>query len=334
MAGALKEKQLVRHVYAALQAACCPLVDGLYLQDADSQLQLLCARSQHRTDILAWICSSIDPHFATSKATGGRSSGPDVLTREMAVLGQELMLCRADDLDLIRGGASPRRQLGFLLQLLASVPGGQTSAGKILDQQKILDQEKILNELFAEKNLALLSQMLGPSLEPWPADVQAPRQGRKSSLKPRREEAAGAGALQLAGAELQQLQSQCVFLSSEALGPALFSPGALRVAACDLQLLMAAFSRVVETDLRALCGREPPSCSAEAHVFQRTRRLLLACITELEVLRGVSGASKSTNEEETQLQTQKLPDRLEELVRRVGDFVPLLVSQGPKNPPV
>uniref|UniRef100_A0A8D3DBN2 Uncharacterized protein n=1 Tax=Scophthalmus maximus TaxID=52904 RepID=A0A8D3DBN2_SCOMX len=71
-----------------VEAASCPLVEGLYLQETDSMLQLLCTPSQHRTDILAWICSRWNKLHRTSP--------------QMALLGQELMLCRAVDLDLIR----------------------------------------------------------------------------------------------------------------------------------------------------------------------------------------------------------------------------------------
>lgn len=41
---------------SVFQAVSCPLVEDVKLQDSDSILQLLCAPSQHRTDILAWIC--------------------------------------------------------------------------------------------------------------------------------------------------------------------------------------------------------------------------------------------------------------------------------------
>nr|XP_040048624.1 HAUS augmin-like complex subunit 7 [Gasterosteus aculeatus aculeatus] len=203
MAGTSKEEQLVRRVYAALQAASCPLVDGLYLQEAGSMLQLLCAPSQHRTDILKWICSSINPSFAHSKALVLRSSSPDVLTKEIAVLGQELMLCRADDLDLIRGEASSHRQLRFLEQLLTLVPGCEKSAGGRVDP------EVLLSELYAAENLLHLSQMLRPALDPWPAHIKALRNGATSSLKPNRKEAGDvATLLQLTRSALEQLQSQ------------------------------------------------------------------------------------------------------------------------------
>ncbi|XP_044067228.1 HAUS augmin-like complex subunit 7 isoform X2 [Siniperca chuatsi] len=294
-------------------------------------LQLLCAPSQHRTDILAWICSSINPNFANSKAMSVRSKDPDVLTKEMAVFGQELMLCKAEDLDLIRGDASPHRQLQFLEQLLALVPGCEKSAGHRTDS------EMLLNELYAAENLPHLTQTLKPTLDPWPAHIKALRKGAKSSYKPGGEEAADvAGLLQLTQTALEQLQSECEFLNTEAQSPGVFSPSSLRVAACDLQQLMATFSHVYETDLRAYCSRDPPSFSTETDVFQRIHQLLLACITELEMLNEVSEASVSMNEDVNQLQTQPcywsrgekrtLPDQLEELTRQIRDFFFLLQS--------
>ncbi|XP_032377955.1 HAUS augmin-like complex subunit 7 [Etheostoma spectabile] len=331
MAGALKEKQLVRHVYAALQAASCPLVEGLYLQEADSMLQLLCTPSQHRTDILAWICSSINPNFANSKTISVGFKGPDVLTKEMAVLGQELMLCKADDLDLIRGDASPYLQLRFLEQLLTLTPGCEQTA------VHRADQEMLLNELYAAENLPHLTQMLKPTLDPWPSHIKALHKATKSSHKPSREGGADvATLLQQTQSTLEQLQSECEFLSSEAQSPGVLSPSSLRVAACDLQLLMTTFSHVFETDLRAYCSRDPPRFSTETDAFQRTHQLLLAFITELEMLKEVSEAAVSMNEDVNQLQTQpcywsrgdkrNLPDQLKELTRRIRDFSSLLQS--------
>ncbi|XP_070767069.1 HAUS augmin-like complex subunit 7 [Enoplosus armatus] len=331
MAGALKDKHLERHIYTALQAASCPLVEGLYLQEADTMLQLLCAPSQHRTDILAWICSSINPNFANSKAMSMRSKDPDVLIKEMAVLGQELMLCRADDLDLIRGDTSPHRQLQFLEQLLALVPACEKSDGHRMNP------EMLLNELFAAENLPHLTQMLKPTLNPWPAHIKALNKGTKPSHKPSREDAADIDALlQRTQSALEQLQSECEFLNNEQT-PDVFSPSSLRVAASDLQQLMATFSHVYETDLRAYCSRDPPSFSTETDVFQRIHQLLLACITELEMLNEVSEASVSMNEDVNQLQTQPrywsqgekrtLPDQLEELTRQLRDFSSLLASR-------
>uniref|UniRef100_I3JH65 HAUS augmin-like complex, subunit 7 n=1 Tax=Oreochromis niloticus TaxID=8128 RepID=I3JH65_ORENI len=274
MAGVLTEKLIARHVYSSLEAASCPLVEGLYLQEADSMLQLLCSPSQHRTDILAWICSSISPNFTSSKAMSVRSKEPDVLTKDMAVLGQELLLCRASDVDLIRGDASPRRQLQFLEQLLTLVPGGVKSAGHAADG------ELLLKEFFGAESLPHLTQTLSPAFDPWPTPIKALWKNTKSSYKPNREENRDIVALlQVTQSALEQLQSKCVFLNSEAQSPPAFSPSSLRVAASDLQQLMATFSHVYETDLRVYCSRDPPSFSSETEVFQRVQQLLLACNT-------------------------------------------------------
>ncbi|XP_042265305.1 HAUS augmin-like complex subunit 7 [Thunnus thynnus] len=334
MAGALTEKQLAQHVYTALQAASCPLVEGLHLQEADSMLQLLCTPSQHRTDILTWICSSINPNFANLTA---RSKDPDVLTKEMAMLGQELMLCKADNLDLIKGDVSPRQQLQFLEQLIT--PGCRRSA------MHRVDTEMLLNEIFANDSLPHLTQMLKPSLDPWPANIKALRKGTKSSChKPTGEEGADVAALlKSTQSVLEQLQPerfyahlQCESLNNEAQSPGVFPPNALHVAVRDLQQLMSTFRRVYETNLRAYCNRDPPSFSTEADVFQRVHQLLLACNTELEMLSEVSEASVSMSEEVSQLQTQPhywsgrekrtLLDQLEELTRRYRDFLAQLHS--------
>ncbi|XP_026188684.1 HAUS augmin-like complex subunit 7 [Mastacembelus armatus] len=329
MAGVSKEKQLVRHVYAALQAASCPFVEDLYLQEADTMLQLLCVPSQHRTDILAWICSSINPNFANSKAMSVRAKDPDMLTKEMAVLGQELMLCKASDLGLIRGNVSPYRQLQFLEQLLTLIPGCNKPAGRRIDE------EILLNELFAAENVPQLTQMLNPTLDPWPAHIKALLKGTKSSHKQSREEAADVAALlQATQSALEKLQSECEFLNSEAQSPGVCSPSSLRVVAGDLHQLMATFSHVYETDLRAYCSRDPPSFSTETDVFQRVRLLLLACNTELDMLNALSDTSASMNEDVNQLQTQPhywsrgekhtLPDQLEEVSRRSRRLLSML----------
>ncbi|KAF3859911.1 hypothetical protein F7725_000166 [Dissostichus mawsoni] len=296
------ERKTARWTCLCYTAGCVlPLVEGLYLQEADSMLQLLCTPSQHRTDILAWICSSINPTFAFSEAISLRSKDPEVrikvillwsvIQTEMSVLGQELMLCRAEDLDLIR--SSPAASVPAAAAVL--VPACEKSAGHRTDQ------ETLLNELYAAENLPHFTQMLAPTLDPWPAHIK-----------------------------------YCEFLSSETQSSGVFSPGSLRVAACDLQMLMAAFSHVFETDLRAYCSRDPPSFSTETHVFQRIHQLLLAFIMELEMLKEVSEASASITEEVEQLQTQpryrsrgekrNLPDQLEELTRRIRDVFSLLQS--------
>ncbi|XP_029911505.1 HAUS augmin-like complex subunit 7 [Myripristis murdjan] len=326
MAGALKEKQLAKQIFENLQAVSCPLVDGLYLQETDSMLELLCTPSQHRSDILAWICCSVNPNLTNLKASSLRHKDQDVLNKEMARLGQELMLCKADDLDLIVGRVDPWRQLQFLEVLLTLLSEKESAEHET-------NEDVLLDELFSEENLPHLTHMLNPTCDPWPAHIKALRKGHKSSFhRPSREEAADITALlQSTQSALEQLQSECEFLHGEAQSPSVFSPCALRVALSDLRQLMATFVHVYETDFRAYCDREPPSLSAETQIFQRVHQLLLACNTELEMLNELSEASETITDQVSKIQTQPrywsrgekctLPDQLEELTKRYRDFL-------------
>ncbi len=66
----------------------------------------------------------------------------------------------------IQGNASCYRQLQFLEKLLTVVPGCEKSAGSKMNA------EMLLNELNAAENLPHLSQMLTPTLDPWPAHIK------------------------------------------------------------------------------------------------------------------------------------------------------------------
>ncbi|CAL8366830.1 unnamed protein product [Lota lota] len=327
MAVALKEQQLAQKVYAALKAASCPLVVGLHLLEAQSMRQLLCTPSPHRTEILAWICNCINPNPKNVKMSVIQPKDPNVQTKEMAMLGRELMLCKADDFDLIQGHAKPLRQLQFLKELLTLVPGGEGFT------ESELDGEALLNELYADENRAHLTHMLRPTLNPWPAHIKYFSNDKNSSFcQPSQEESANVAALlQSAERVLKTLQSECEFLHGECQSLAVFSPCALRVAVSDLHQLTAAFSRVYETDFKDYCNREAPRLSAETFLFQRVHRLLLTCNTELKMLEEVAQASAAVTEKAGQLQKQPcywshgerltLPDQLEKITRQYKDFL-------------
>uniref|UniRef100_A0A8C5DVI2 HAUS augmin-like complex subunit 7 n=1 Tax=Gouania willdenowi TaxID=441366 RepID=A0A8C5DVI2_GOUWI len=223
----------------------------------------------------------------------------------------------------VQGIASPQRQLRFLVQLLALVTGCQTSAGLRADG------EVLLNEIFAPENLPHLTQMTKPAFDPWPAHTEY---RTKACHRPCRADVADfAALLQAAQSELKQLQSKCDFLAHEGQTPAAFSPSLLRVAAQDLQQLMGTFSHVYESDLRALCSREPPSFKTGTDIFQRVHQLLLACDTELEMLNELCEASAFISKEIKQLQTRPqywsqgkkytLSEQLVEMSRRIRDFL-------------
>nr|XP_057908245.1 HAUS augmin-like complex subunit 7 [Doryrhamphus excisus] len=328
MADASNDTVVAHRIYTSLLAAHCPLLEDGCLQDSEDMLQLLCTPSQFRTDILTWICCSIDPNFASLKERASKISNPDILIKGIAVLGQDLMLCKGDNLDLIKGDANCRQQLQFFEQLLAVV----------LDSSVTTEHgaEMLLNTLFATESLPHLTQMLTPSLDPWPSNM-ALHNSTKSNHKPRRDDAENIAALvQSTRTVLEKLQSECEFLKNEVPSAGVFTPSALNLAMGDLQQLMTTFCHVYETDLSACCTREPPGFSTETEVFQRVHDLLLACNTELEMLNEVSDASACMSDQVSQLQTKlccgsqgkksNLSEQLDELTRRYKDFVSRLHS--------
>lgn len=145
---------------------------------------------------------------------------PSVST-EMALLGQELMLCRAADQDLLRevrcslrrsppsssrlpclqGGGGVQRQLLFLQQLLSLVPGSQQTSGSSVDT------ELLLGDMFAAENVWQLSGMLTPTLEPRtaPSNPAHPARPSSGSLCAA---ADVCSLLQVTSSALQQLQAE------------------------------------------------------------------------------------------------------------------------------
>ncbi|KAL1020498.1 hypothetical protein UPYG_G00000870 [Umbra pygmaea] len=327
MAGISKEHRLSQHVYSTLQTMSCHLVEGLYLREAESMQDLLCSPSQHRIDILAWICSRICPSFS-QKLTSLRSKQSDALSQELAVFGQELMLCRADDLDLIEGRASPLRQLCFLEQLLSVVPG-------VVPGSAESSGDGLLKELFSPEALPPLKTILTPTLNPWPAHIRATRKGQRSlPSRPRGEEVADVtGLLESTRNTLEQLHNQCVFLHHEAASPSVFSPSALRVAVCDLAQMMGVFRRVYQTDFRSFITRDPPRFCSHNHSFKTVHTLLTNCNMELEMLQQVSETAEALSDSVNEVHTHPrywshqhkhtLSTQLADLTRRYTEFLTL-----------
>ncbi|XP_054649928.1 HAUS augmin-like complex subunit 7 [Dunckerocampus dactyliophorus] len=324
MADSSNETALAHRVYTSLLAAPCPLLESVYLQDPEDMLQLLCTPSQLRTDILTWICCSIDPNFASLKDKASKIRNPDILIKGIAALGQDLMLCKGDNLDLIKGDANCRQQLQFFVQLLDVFLHSNVTTEH--------GAEMLLDTLFTAESLPHLTQMLTPSLDLWPSNITALHKSAKSNHKPGSDNAENTAALiQSTRSVLEKLQSECDVLKNEVPSARVFTPSALHLAMGDLQQLMTTFCHMYETDLRACCTREPPNFSTETEVFQRVYELLLACNTELEMLTEVSGASTCVSDQVSQLQTKvccgsqgkkgTLSEQLDELNRRYKDFV-------------
>ncbi|XP_053705873.1 HAUS augmin-like complex subunit 7 [Synchiropus splendidus] len=321
MAGALNEAGLARQVFSALQAAACPYLERLNLQESVSMLELLCSPSELRTAILTWLCSSIHPKID--------ASGKDQQTvmEEMAALGHELLLCKENDMALIRGDSSPRQQLLFLQQL----------ASLVLDRSDpdecSVSADLLMNELFSAENHPRLSQVLEPTLDPRSEDAKSSHKSNKLSSSRTSANEDVSDLLQSTRSALEQLKSECEFLSSDHHSPPVFSPSALHVAADDLQQLMTTFSHVYETELATCCKRDPPKFDAEMKVFPRVHQLLQACLMDLEMLSQLSETSESITEDIKQLpgpasrgEERTLSEQLLELSKRYTKFVSQLDS--------
>ncbi|XP_067303395.1 HAUS augmin-like complex subunit 7 [Pseudorasbora parva] len=357
MAGDSKEQQLALRVYSILQSLGCPLVDGLYLREADSVQELLCSPSLHRTDILKWICTSICPSlrekFSTTKATQNED-----LIQELTRFGNEMMLCRANDQDLIKGLAPPLRQLVFQEQLLMVIQADSSihSSQKSSSGDGSVKNDDLLGELMFHNHLSDLDKLLNPTCNPWPAHIREhlirtqsahnklngnhskPRDFINRSDQHSRLGSHGEESLSEAKALLQSTQStleeihkECEFLQSGSA--AVLSPCVLKVAISDMSQLMTAFGHIYNTDFKGYCQRTPPTLSSGTSVFQSVHQLLHSCNKELEALKQLSETSSSLTQTVQQLQTDRrywskgekhtLPKQLEELKKKYVAFLSL-----------
>ncbi|XP_053227077.1 HAUS augmin-like complex subunit 7 isoform X3 [Podarcis raffonei] len=128
----------------------CPALDGVYLSEAKDIQKLLCAPSPHRLDILEWICGSVSPAHRKQLSSLGESQS-DLKIKAMANLGYHLMLCRANDLDLIEGKVSAQEQLHFLEQLVAVIPAQalRSLLSVTSHEETLLEASKELEEVVA-----------------------------------------------------------------------------------------------------------------------------------------------------------------------------------------
>ncbi|KAL6482825.1 hypothetical protein MHYP_G00076970 [Metynnis hypsauchen] len=350
MAGDSKQLQLSVRVYNTLQILGCPLVDGLYLREADSMRELLCTPSLHRMDILKWICIRICPSLKEKFSTI-KSAQTEEVVKEITRFGHEMMLCQADERELIEGFATPLRQLVFLEQLLMSAQDSSEQEKPSGDEG--IRHEDLLRELMSPDHLSDLVQLMNPVCNPWSAHIREHLRAThsaqaKTNLAKANDSNNGSHLvlgklggndlneatrlLQSTQATLEELRKECEFLQSDPVSPgASLSPCALKVAISDMAQLMTAFSQVYNTDFKGYCQRAPPVLSPNTHVFQSVYQLLHSCNMELEALQQLSETSSSLTETVRRIQTERrywakgekhtLPNQLETLKNRYTAFL-------------
>ncbi|TSM04862.1 HAUS augmin-like complex subunit 7 [Bagarius yarrelli] len=259
-----------------------------------------------------------------------------------------MLLCKADDQNLIKGFATPLRQLLFLEQLTAIAEQQETPSDES-SANGGLTNEDLLKELMSPDHLNDLIQLMNPVCNPWSAQIQeylnttqvarAKANSNKTDeshhqdSKLNNENIAEATALlQSTRCTLEELRKECEFLQLEQSGPAAsLSHCALKVAISDMAQLMSAFSQVYNTDFRGYCQKAPPVLNPSTHVFQSVHQLLHHCNMELDALQQLSKTSTTLNEITRQIQTDRrfwangekhtLPNQLEALRNRFAAFL-------------
>ncbi|XP_074427529.1 HAUS augmin-like complex subunit 7 isoform X3 [Larus michahellis] len=228
-----------------LEALSCPPVAPVVPLEPAQALQLLCTPSSRRLALLEWICSRVYPPFAAR--LDHLQNGPrDARLRELAKLGAELMLCRADDVALVEGTAPPERQLEFIRDLLDAAPPAAEESGSSFKSgcRALLLTDKFLHTVLeTPEGGAALSP---PPLPPLPAFDHRDGSPPPARAPPRRSGPELEAALGAARQHLELLEAQSSRLGGSP-GPAPPVLPLLGVAGRDLAALATAFGA---TELR------------------------------------------------------------------------------------
>nr|XP_028568409.1 HAUS augmin-like complex subunit 7 isoform X1 [Podarcis muralis] len=287
-------------LFGRLKELGCPALDGVYLSEAKDMQKLLCAPSPHRLDILEWICGSVSPAHRKQLSSLGESQS-DLKIKAMANLGYHLMLCRANDLDLIEGKVSAQEQLHFLEQLVAVIPAQALSAVESF-QEIGRKNEAFIKQVFTSP---YLQSVLNPECHPWPSDIKGlllredVLQERSLLSVTSHEETLleASKELEEVVAALQDLRKECPFLHGDPAGADASSGHAtalqtLRLMASDFSQLLVAFSQVYERQLQQHCERLAPVLSCLGPLVQEVHLGLQLCVQELQALLQVKETSE------------------------------------------
>ncbi|KAJ6654549.1 hypothetical protein lerEdw1_006856 [Lerista edwardsae] len=309
-------------VYERLKNLGCSALESVYLSEAKEIETLLCTPSPHRLDILEWICVrpvpfhplGVYPPFQ-EQFSSLKESQSDLKIKEITNLGCDLMLCRANDLDLIKGKACAEKQLSFMEQLLAAIPpqGNITLSDSITDSSSFSSTEESFQEL-ARKNEEFVKQIfcsrnlqavLNPECHPWSSDIKPlllsegaiQKRAHLSTTSHEKMLQELLKKLEEMTATLQDLREEYSFLRGDPAGADSLPDSTtvlqtLKLVVSDFSQLLMTFEQVYENELQKYCGRPAPKLNCCGLLFQTVHHSLVLCLQELQGLAQVTETSE------------------------------------------